>query len=274
MRRGESNLGPADPPSDGKRDRLHELAEFLVGCRNRTAPERLGFERGRRRTPGLRREEVASAAGISADWYTRLEQGRDVHPSSRVLLALADVFDLNLAERQHLMNLGGRGNSDPEPASIPEGDELDRLRRLIDAWGEAPAQLMSVAWDIVAQNPVAKQVFGATSVGQNLLVQFFEDPVYLHWLQEWERHAQQSVRAYRRAWVQAGSRSRHNEVVRQLSAASVRFREMWSGIDVEDKDHGRKVFAHPRLGTLAYDYSLLQAASDARRLLVLVYVPA
>jgi len=133
--------------------RRREAGEFLRSRRGRLAPSEVGLPQGlRRRTPGLRREEVAMLAGVGTTWYTWLEQGREIQPSSEVLSALADVLRLDPAERQHLFSLYDRPTLERRLSSEQVGEPL---RRMVDALAEQPALVLGWRWDILAWNRAA-----------------------------------------------------------------------------------------------------------------------
>src|SRR5579872_1919297 len=145
-------------PSAADTVRRHSLGEFLRSRRARLSPGAVGLPEGvRRRTPGLRREEVAQLAGVGATWYTWLEQGREVRPSVEVLGALARALRLDPAERQHLFTLAGR----PLPETRTVGPEHvgEPLKRMLASLTMQPAYVLGRRWDILAWNPAAAALF-------------------------------------------------------------------------------------------------------------------
>ncbi|GDY74021.1 hypothetical protein SAV31267_035060 [Streptomyces avermitilis] len=161
-----------------KTHRLRELREFLMSRRARVTPVEAGLPDGgaRRRTPGLRREEVAVLAGVGASWYQWLEQGRDISVSPQVLDAVARVLRLSNAERRHLYVLAGLNPPAPEPASR---DDCEGLRRLIDTWMPYPAHIMDIYYNCVMYNDAAGVVLGMRPENtQNCLIDFFTDQLY------------------------------------------------------------------------------------------------
>lgn len=246
-----------------RRERLVELAAFLQACRNRASPAASGFPVGaRRKAPGLRREEVAAQAGVSTDWYVRIEQGRDVNPSSDVLDALASALLMTEAERAHLHVLAGR-------ADRPEGAEPDvaALRRLIEGLPRSPAYILDGPWNILAQNEAASRLFGAWSAslspGNNLLYRFFTDVIFTEWLDEWDRHAKLAIRQYRAVFARGMADPRFPAIIKAVADASPAFARWWSEADVAGRDEGRKVFRNDAGGIAAFDYVVLRpSASD------------
>ncbi|GAA3108153.1 hypothetical protein GCM10017687_20420 [Streptomyces echinatus] len=175
---GEERYVPAVGATRSQRQ--NELREFLMSRRARVRPEEAGLPGGggRRRTPGLRREEVAVLAGVGASWYQWLEQGRDISVSPQVLDAVARVLRLSDAERRHLYLLAGL--NPPAPQVAPEKrDMCDGLRRLIDTWMPYPAHIMDVYYNCVMYNDAAALVLGMRPDNtQNCLIDFFADPLY------------------------------------------------------------------------------------------------
>lgn len=160
--------------------RRRELRDFLMSRRARVSPAQAGLPDGgaRRRTPGLRREEVAVLAGVGASWYQWLEQGRDISVSPQVLDAVARVLRLSNAERRHLYLLAGL--NPPAPEVAPEvRDMCDGLRRLIDTWMPYPAHIMDPYYNCVMYNDAAGMVLGMRPDNtQNCIIDFFTDPLY------------------------------------------------------------------------------------------------
>ena len=174
-------------------ERRREIADFLKTRRMRRQPEELGLPRGRRRrTPGLRREEVAAAAGVSAEWYTWLEQAREVRPSAEVLTRIGAALRLEPYETRHLLTLGGyaipaNGSDIPRSVSVSL-----RLQRLIDQMDYGPAWVFGERWDIVAWNRAASVIHGDLAalqgIERNALYQLFLGNRMRSMLVDWETH--------------------------------------------------------------------------------------
>lgn len=244
-----------------RQERLIELAAFLHDRRVKLAPELVGLQKqAGRRTAGLRREEVAARAGVSVDWYVRIEQGRDVNPSKEVLDALAQALLLNEAERQHLHILASRSG---DGRSIVSDASVQKL--LVDALTHAPALLLDPRWDVLAQNAASEALWGAwhhlPEPHNNLLYQFFVDPCFTEQLEDWERHARIVVRQYRAVFVREMSDPRFAALIHSLANVSPAFSTWWDGTDIGSRDDGRKVFYHPRQGRLCFDYVVLRSAA-------------
>ncbi|SPL93375.1 putative DNA-binding protein [[Actinomadura] parvosata subsp. kistnae] len=185
-----------------RRHRREQLRDFLRACRARLTPADVGMVgAGRRRTPGLRREEVAVLAGVGVSWYTWLEQGRDINVSSEVLDAIGRALRLTGPERAHLYLLAGLN---PPPAGeAPAGEVTPELRRLVDAWSPRPAILRDSRWNLLAINAATRAVFGYDDVDHNCLVSFFTNARYRGMHVQWDAVAPAVVAAFR---ADAGAR--------------------------------------------------------------------
>src|SRR5690349_6886349 len=184
---------------NGERRRV-ELADFLRKRRESITPDEVGLpDGGRRRTPGLRREEVALLAGVGTTWYTWLEQGRDVRASLDVLEALARALRLTPAERTHLMLLG-RGE-EPPPCKSPAERVSPGLRRMIESLQYSPAYLLGRRWDYLSWNGAACAVFGEFDAlpraARNHLWMMFTDPARRELIPNWERSSRFAVAKFR-----------------------------------------------------------------------------
>jgi transcriptional regulator with XRE-family HTH domain len=251
-----------------------QLALYLRERRERLDPAALGLAGGRRRTPGLRREEVAARAGISATWYSWLEQGRGGAPSAAVLDRVARALLLTEAEREHLFLLGlGRL---PAVRYRPPGDIEPRLQRVLDALGTSPAIIATTRWDVVAWNAAAAAVL--TDYGslppeeRNVLRRVFLDPRSRAMNLEWEDVARMVVAVFRAAIARAGARDSADELVQALRRESPDFTRIWDEGEVRCLGDGIKRLRHPVLGEIALEYSAF--AVDGRPdLTMLVFTP-
>lgn len=242
--------------------RRQELRDFLMTRRARVTPAEAGLpDGGRRRTPGLRREEVAVLAGVGASWYQWLEQGRDITVSPQVLDAVARVLRLNGAERRHLYVLAGL-NPPPRQDAEELGltDVCAGLQRLIDAWMPFPAHIMDPYWNTIAYNEAAQLVLGhgRPGVSRNCLIAFFTDPVYRARAASWETNAPLVVAQFRAACSVRPGDEGFDAVVRETSALSAEFAELWARADVQDGGTLHKEMAHPQVGALLFETTLLQ----------------
>lgn len=242
------------PSNDLRRD---ALAEFLRQRRERLQPADVGLAPGRRRrTPGLRREEVAELAGVSTDWYTWLEQGRDISVSARVLNGLADALRLSPEERRHLFVLGrqeadGPASPECEPAVGPA------LRRILDDHRLSPAYVSGRRTEILAWNRAATVVFGdfgAVPAAQRtwLRLIFADTPVRRRFM-HWERMAQDLLAAYRSASARYVGDSSFAQEVDELMRMSPDFRRWWPRHDVSGPYDGPCEFTHPSAGPLSFE---------------------
>ncbi|MEU5216051.1 helix-turn-helix transcriptional regulator [Streptomyces sp. NPDC020807] len=253
-----------------KQHRLGELREFLMSRRARVTPADAGLPDGggRRRTPGLRREEVAVLAGVGVSWYQWLEQGRDITVSPQVLDSVARVLRLSPAERRHLYVLAAL--NPPALEAAPEDQDMcDGLRRLIDAWMPFPAHIMDVYWNTVLYNDAASIVLGMRpEIAQNCLVAFFTDELYRSRAPHWESIAPKVVAQFRSACTEAPDDEGFRAVIEELTERSPEFVELWERRDVRPGGQTRKELEHPLVGTLMVEATQLRV--PARPDLVIV----
>ncbi|MCX4774583.1 hypothetical protein EES39_33615 [Streptomyces sp. ADI92-24] len=244
--------------SDGERRRV--LAEFLRTRRGRVQPGDVGIEAGlRRRTPGLRREELALLSGVSVTWYTWLEQARDISVSRQVLLSLARVLRLSPAEIRHLFALAGQASP---PAAAARG-VTRALQRLVDALDPNPAYLLAPNWDLLARNRSEAGLVGPSGAGDgcepNLIRMVFTLPRIRTLLVDWPGQARALLEQYRAS----ADRNTGDESFERLTAAlrrdSEEFRSWWDTHDVAEFEPARRAFDHPGLGRLTFDYVKLAA---------------
>lgn len=266
-------MGVAPPPT-----RREELAEFLRHLRERTAPATVGLggTNGRRRTPGLRREEVSQLAGVGLSWYTWLEQGREITPSASVLDALALVFDLSGAERAHLYDLAGVAV--PAPAHPYPTEAPEELAEWVAALDPVPAFLTNPRTDVLASNTAAALVIQVPPPGpdgtRNLLRALFTDtgPTH-HPSAAREATARSTLARFRAAHARRYDDPGFRALIDELARTSPRFRELWPRHEVLDSQLGVKVLRHPTLGTLTLRHLQLIPTSD-RELRLTQYLPA
>ncbi len=241
--------------------RRQELRDFLMSRRARVSPADAGLpDGGRRRTPGLRREEVAVLAGVGASWYQWLEQGRDITVSPQVLDSVARVLRLSDTERRHLYVLAGLNPPLPQAPDPAMLDMSEGLQRLIDAWMPFPAHILDPYWNCVAYNEAARLVlnYGQEGSRSNCLISYFTDPVYRSRAASWERNAPTIVAQYRAAWSERAGDEGYEDVVREVSAASAEFAELWARGDVQDGGQIHKELEHPLVGTLLFEATQLR----------------
>jgi len=261
-------------------ERRRQIADFLKTRRMRRQPEELGLPRGRRRrTPGLRREEVASAAGVSAEWYTWLEQARDVRPSAQVLTRIAEALRLEPHETRHLLTLGGYAVA-VSGADLPRAVSVSlRLQRLIDQMDFGPAWVLGERWDILAWNRAAwvihGDLVGLQGIERNALYQLFLGDRLQSILVDWDKHGRQCVAKLRSAYASRVEDPWFNELVTLLRTRSEQFERWWNENDIEVFQEGVKHYEHPEGGRLVFDYSVLEVLDERMAPLRLIaYVPA
>jgi transcriptional regulator with XRE-family HTH domain len=248
-----------------------ELASFLRIRRSRLVPSTVGLPSGtRRRTPGLRREEVALLAGVGVSWYTWLEQGRDIHVSEGMLERLSEALRLDHAERSHLFELA-QGRS-PRHAVVSTEVLSDTLQRTIDAHPH-PVVVTTTRWDAVALNPPALALWGDRR-GTNSLWFFFTDPSYEPRGPEASAHARTMVARFRYEAGRAVDRAPFDQLAGELAACSPEFRALWDAHELVATPEGSKVVRHPTHGDIELDHVvLLHVEPDGRTLRVTFYTP-
>jgi transcriptional regulator with XRE-family HTH domain len=232
------------------------LGSFLKDRRTRLDPTAFGFS-GRRRTPGLRREEVAQRANISPTWYTWLEQGRGGAPSADVLNRIASGLMLTEPEREHLFMLGlGRP---PEVRYKSVEGVTPRLQRLLDTMEASPAFIKTATWEVVAWNAAAAVVltdYGELPADQrNILRLIFCNPSIRAKQHDWESVARFVVGAFRADAARAGAVSEVSDLVDELCKVSPEFEALWRENDVNVHGEGVKRLRHPILGSVDMEYS-------------------
>jgi transcriptional regulator with XRE-family HTH domain len=254
----------------------NQLGIYLKDRRTKLNPASFGLSAGRRRTPGLRREEVAQRANISPTWYTWLEQGRGGAPSAEVLDRISRALMLTDVEREHVFLVAlGRP---PEARYHAAEGVTPRLQRVLDALDPSPAVIRTAIWDVVAWNRAATVIFGdygsAPPEQRNILRYFFLDPRARAAQYDWESVARFVLGAFRADAVRAGAAAEVEPLIDELCRLSPEFGAMWRDNDVRGH-HGEAVkhIKHPTLGPLAIEYSAF--AVDGRTdLTMVVYNPA
>jgi transcriptional regulator with XRE-family HTH domain len=234
------------------------LGAYLVSQRAKLRPEAVGLPPGgRRRTPGLRREEVAQLSGLGVTWYTWLEQGRDIQVSTPGLDRIAAALRLNPTERAHLFLLAGR-SAPPMPLD-PAAPVSPLIRRLIDGLHDQPALVRNGRWDAIAWNR------GATLL--------FTDPWFRQFLPDWQNDARRCIARFRTNFARASSSPAYQQLVADLTAASPEFAAFWRQHDVLAPSDGLKRFDHPVVGMMELEHTVLPL-SDTNDLCLIVYSAA
>lgn len=239
---------------------LNRLGEFLRARRERISPEEHGLPVvGRRRTPGLRREEIAMLADVSTDYYIRLEQGRERNPSPEVIEALARALLMDEEATAHLRDLARRTPvAEREPAPVERVSP--NLMRLMDRWPDTPALVLGRRLDVLAANALGDALFSWLS-DRNIVRALFLDPAARDFYADWERTAENCV-----ASLRAGSDGDLEEprlvaLVGELSLKSPDFARLWARHDVRSKTAQAKLYRHPLVGELELTYESFTVTS-------------
>ncbi|WP_280401146.1 helix-turn-helix transcriptional regulator [Nocardia carnea] len=246
----------------------NRLGAFLRARRELVRPEEFGLPAGgRRRVAGLRREEIAMLAGVSADYYVRLEQGRDKHPSEQVVTALARVFSLDDEGTAHLRELArpapARSRAPRRPERVTPG-----LLRLMDAWSHTPALVLGRYLDVLAANPLAAAVNTCSVPGVNQVRMVFLDPRARDIYPNWNQIAADTVASLRATAGTDLDDPRLTELVGELSLKSDEFRRLWARHDVRAKTSGVKQFHNELVGELTLAYESFAVSGAPGQLLI------
>lgn len=256
--------------------RRRELGQFLQALRSRSAPAAFGFPSGkRRRTQGLRREEVAQLAGISPTWYTWIEQGREINISEAVLDRLAQTLQLSRSERAYLFELAGR--HDPQATQAEEDSAPATLIAML-ADISIPAYIMGRHWDLLAWNTHAAKLFAGwldkprteSDPLPNLLRFVFLTPEARQFVVDWETRARRIAAEFRadcRSWLEEPALQR---LIEELSLASPDFARYWKQHDVLERQGGQRAFNHPKRGLIHYQQVTLRPEEQPQLKLVLL----
>jgi transcriptional regulator with XRE-family HTH domain len=239
----------------------HALAEFLRSRREQVSPEAAGLARGpRRRTPGLRREEVAELAHISTDHYSRLEQARGRHPSRAVLHGIARALRLSDQERAHLFSLAGELEPDRD---LPSSREVDPgTATLLDRLTDTPALVVDDTCQVIGWNPLAAALFEdfalLNSADRNVLRRIFLQPDRgTYGIVDHDRFVLSAVSYLRVATTRYPDSPELRSLIGELLAGSPEFADLWTSLDLRIDHHARQVFRHPQVGPIELDYDIL-----------------
>ena len=253
------------------------LADFLRRRREALRPEEVGLPVGaRRRTRGLRREEVAALAAMSTDYYTRLEQQRGPQPSEQILASLARALRLTGDERDYLFQIAG--HSAPTPAAAAT-HVAPALLRVLDRLSDTPALILSNLGETLVQNRMADALFGDksgyTGLARSEIYRWFTDPAERQRYPEHDRDRQSraQVANLRAAYGSMGPRSRAGELARALQKASPEFAALWERHEVARRFEDHKTLIHPELGPIEVDCQVLFTEDQSQALLVLTAPP-
>jgi transcriptional regulator with XRE-family HTH domain len=265
-----SDAATADPAACRR-----EAGDFLRSRRERLNPSDVGLPNGfRRRTPGLRREEVAMLAGVGTTWYTWLEQGRDVRPSNEVLSALAGALQLDPTEQRHLFVLHDR----PAPERRRTGAERvdEPLRRMLDSLTAQPALVLGRRWDVLAWNRAAEVVYGSygrlEGDERNTLHLLFADPDHRRLIVDWEAVARASLAMFRADCARYAGDPDFERLVARLTRLSPEFAQWWPQREVARPLAGQKRIDHPTAGWMLFEYSSF-GVGDPPDMKLIVFTP-
>jgi len=254
-----------------------DLATFLRSRRDRLRPADVGLPDGdRRRAKGLRRQEVAQLAGMSVDYYIRLEQARGPHPSAQILAGLARALMLTADEREYLFRLAGES---PPAVARPTREISPGIRNLLDSLPDTPAYVVDAKYDILAWNQLATCFIGDLSgfadTDRNMIRWMFRLPATeVPWSDEESvRFARSAVADLRAAYARYPADHGIRELVAELLALSPVFAEMWAAHDVESRQPLMKRFVHPLAGPLEFECQILHIGSTGQRLIVYCAAP-
>lgn len=239
-------------------NRYKELGDFLKTRRNKIKPEQLGIPVGaRRRTPGLRREEVAQLAGIGLTWYTWLEQGRAINVSDDLLDSLSRVYLLTDGERNHLYALANKSLTNKSRDYQPVNDTLIRILEKLN-FSYCPAYIMDYHWNLVAWNKYAVSVFGDFSklpaYERNVIYMMFCNQEYMALFNDWEFHAKGIIARFHATMAKHIDDPWFTGFIQDIKNKNDKFSSWWSLYDVNSMSDVVKELTHPSLGKLTFEF--------------------
>lgn len=261
-----------DPPQVRTDAQRHQLSTFLKHCRGRLSPVQVGLPTtGNRRTPGLRRQELAALAGVSVSWYTWLEQGRAIQVSTELLERISAALRLSDDERTYLFALAQRR---PAPSVTPRRDDASvALVRMLDAVG-IPALVMTARWDVIVWNDLTRifRDYGAIAAERrNLLrILLLDDPIHRQNADTYETMARELVSKFRTDYGKAALSFDFDSLIAELAARSPVFNRLWHSQDVLTSIDG--VAWYPQLGGMRFEHSSY-TPEGSPTLRVVAYVP-
>lgn len=247
----------------------HELGEYLRARRGEVTPADIGLTSyGQRRVSGLRREEVALLAGLSVDYYTRLEQGRETKPSPAVVDALAQALRLPDDGRAHLFRLAGLS---PRATGAGSTRVDPALLQLMSMWPHNPALVYNRAYDVLAANTIADAMFGGWAHSTNLMHVVFTEPGARNFYADWPAVARDSVAGFRHGHGLAPGDPRIRSVLAELLDSSPDFAELWARHDARGKTAQSKRFCHPTVGAMTLTMQTFDVRSSPGQELVVYH---
>ncbi len=245
-----------------------EFGKFLKAMRSRLSPEDIGAgpASGARRVPGLRREEVARLAGVSTDYYVRLEQGRNIHPSRTVLDSVSRALRLSSSEHAHMMDLLENCAASPRSAGQPAQGVRPALRHLLEAVGDVPAMVLGRRSDVLAGNRLAFELFtdfpALPGAERNLTRWLILDPAARELFRDWKTVAAEAAGALRLDVGRHPNDAKANHLVGELAVNSQHFRQWWAGHRVASRSAGTVRLHHPAVGDLELNFESLVLPDD------------
>ncbi|REC95567.1 helix-turn-helix transcriptional regulator [Kushneria indalinina] len=252
----------------------HELAQFLMTRRARVSPQEAGLPTGqRRRTPGLRREEVAALAGVGVTWYTWLEQGREINVSARFLDNLSRALRLDAAERRHLFLLTHQRPPVEPGQTWCEVPSL--IKRLMADLPQRPCYVLNLRWDVLTWNEAGDRLFNFSDQPpeqRNLLWMLFTEPAMQTLIDDWDNQASAILSSFRRDYARASDDPAIQSLVQMLEGVSATFRTLWHQHDVHAPCQGRRWLNIEDIGPVEFEHTSL--IIDESRHLRLVYYAA
>ena len=259
------------PPQVSGLLRRAKLRHFLRTRRERISPEEVGLVNvERRRTPGLRREEVAALAGVGVSWYTWLEQGRHINVSEGIVHAISNALRLDSCERRYFFRLAGLN-----PPRRTDGERRDdvfpHMRALVEGWSSSPAYLTDRYGRIELANASARSLFRLNASGDNCLENFFTDADTRAKYPDTERVARGLVADFRAQSARFPDDPEFGRIAERLGRTSPKFAELWGRHEVDDPYQNVRKFAHPRTGVMTFDRVLMRMPEYAESVLT-VYI--
>lgn len=247
----------------------NELGDYLRARRGQVTPADVDLpEIGQRRVVGLRREEVALLAGLSADYYTRLEQGRERKPSPQAVDSLAAALRLPEDARQHLFRLAALS---PRAHGTVSARVDPALRELMSMWPDNPALVYSRAYDVLAANAIADAMFSGWTHSANIMHVVFTDPAARDFYPDWPQVARDAVAGFRHGYGQAPNDPRIRAVLTELLQASPEFAELWTEQEARRKSAQSKNFCHPQVGRMTLRMQTFDVRSSPGQELVVYH---
>lgn len=255
--------------------RYQELGDFLKTRRAKITPEQAGITSvGRRRTPGLRREEVATLAGISLTWYTWLEQGREIQVSEQVVQSLVKVLQLNMEESTHLYDLA----QVPVPIHITpfEGAINPMLQHMIDSLEYSPTLILDSRWNIVGTNHILDKAVKLEGIShfknENLLRLMFTNAKFMATMPEWSSVAEIMTGRFRKEFGRNIEDPWMNDFVDQLIQDSTEFTRLWALHDINSEEEHEKTFQNDKIGDVSFEETSFDVSGNMQ-LKMYVFTP-